>query len=252
MIFKQTNRFGMQRKLRIRAFFMNSLLFCTFLLASLMLFFRYDLASRFNIVYGDVYDGNIEVSILEHWFNVFRGFSAWSQTFAFYPAVGTLGYNDGYFIFGLIYSIARGFGADPFLSSEIVNIVIKLAGFVGFYVLSRRAIGNSALFFMSGRGNFSNLEQFIHSSRSRSIVYRIICSNFGKHAVRGLVSASYVPQSYARLLAARLFHPVRGVAADSILYGLVFHPVLRDLFYLCLVKLSTPAIAENVAVGGYL
>ncbi len=144
MTAKQISQDSPPRNSQITASCTSSLFFFASLLGSLMLFFRYDVFSHFNIVYGDAYDGDIEVSILEHWFNVFRGFSAWSQTFAFYPATGTLGYNDGYFIFGLIYSIARGLGADPFLSSEVVNIVIKLLGFVGFYVLSRRAIGNSS------------------------------------------------------------------------------------------------------------
>ena len=122
----------------------DGLLFVAFAALSLAIFFRFDLLTGFQYVFGDIFDGNIEVSILEHWYSVFRGHAHWSQTFAFYPAKGTLGYNDGYFVFGVIYAAARSVGADPFIASEIVNAVVKLAGFAGFYVFARRALGMQA------------------------------------------------------------------------------------------------------------
>lgn len=107
---------------------------------SVGLFFRYDLTTGFNLLFGDRYDGMIETTILEHWFNVVRGVSHWSQTLYFFPVAATLGYNDGYLVFGAIYSVFRGLGADPFLASELVDIAVKLLGFVGFHVFAVRVL----------------------------------------------------------------------------------------------------------------
>ena len=92
----------------------------------------------FSLLIGDRYDGVIEVSILEHWFNVVRGHAHWATTNYFFPAPHTLGYNDGYLLFGLVFSGFRLWGLDPYLSSELVNVVLRAVGFVAFYILARR------------------------------------------------------------------------------------------------------------------
>ena len=108
------------------------------LLSSLGIFFRTQFLTHFGIVFGDRADGLIEISILEHWRNVFLGVSPWMRTLFFYPARDTLGYNDGYFIYGVIFSIWRGIGINPFISSDLTNIVIKIIGFVSFFLISFR------------------------------------------------------------------------------------------------------------------
>src|SRR5579859_4131623 len=100
-------------------------------------FFRYQLADGFTRLFSERYDGFIEISLLEHWYNVFSGYSSIFSTNYFYPEHQTLGYNDAYFIYGSFYSVARFFGFDPFISSEIVNIIIRFIGFFSFYVASR-------------------------------------------------------------------------------------------------------------------
>lgn len=106
------------------------------LLSSIGIFFRIQILTRFGIVFGDRADGLIEISILEHWRNVFLGVSPWMRTLFFYPARDTLGYNDGYFIYGVIFSIWRGIGINPFISSDFTNITIKIIGFVSFFLIS--------------------------------------------------------------------------------------------------------------------
>ena len=154
MTFERVSKGGSLDTIQKSPSWVNGLLVGVSLTASLALFFRYDIMSHFKTVIGDVFDGDIELSVLEHWFNVVRGLSAWTQTFAFYPATGTLGYNDGYLIYGLIYAIARSLNVDPYLSSELVNISIKSLGFVGFYLFSRRIMANTALFSCMGAAVF--------------------------------------------------------------------------------------------------
>jgi hypothetical protein len=105
---------------------------------SVAFFFRYQIANGFTRLAGDRYDDFIELSILEHWYNVAQGFSHWSQMNYFYPVAGSLGYNDGYFFYGLIYAVFRWSGADQFLSGELVNVIVRSIGFFAFYFASRR------------------------------------------------------------------------------------------------------------------
>lgn len=107
---------------------------------SVVIFFRYQISNGFTFLLSDRYDGIIEVSILEHWYNFYRGKSLWYQTNYFYPVVGTLAYNDGYFIYGLIYSLFRAARIDPFLSGELVSIAVRAIGFPAFYFACRRII----------------------------------------------------------------------------------------------------------------
>jgi hypothetical protein len=108
---------------------------------SVAFFFRAQIFNGFSILFGDRNDGVIQVAILEHWYEVVRGHAAWNVTGYFYPHADTLGYNDGYLLYGLIYSVFRALGADPFLATELVNVVVKTIGFFAFHWFARRAVG---------------------------------------------------------------------------------------------------------------
>ncbi|MBS0478157.1 MAG: hypothetical protein JSR79_02520 [Proteobacteria bacterium] len=107
-------------------------------LASVAWFFRFHIASGFTRFSGDSYDAMIEVSILQHWDNVLHGIEPWNRLAYFQPAANSLGYNDGYFLYGVIYSIARAAGLPLVAAAEAVNVAMKLAGFAGMYALLRR------------------------------------------------------------------------------------------------------------------
>ncbi len=109
-----------------------------FLVLTLAFEFRYQIGNGFSVLLSGRYDGTIQVAILEHWYNVLRGIDHWDTTSYFYPYKGTLGYNDGYFFYGVVYGVFRVLGSDPFLSSELVNITMKGIGFVSFFFLMRR------------------------------------------------------------------------------------------------------------------
>lgn len=102
--------------------------------------FRIQLLSDFRWLSGNRYDQVIEITILEHWFNTFRGLAHWSEVEYFYPAKQSLGYNDGYFLYGVIYSIFRSARLDPYVSAECVSITVRFIGFVGFYLAGRRLL----------------------------------------------------------------------------------------------------------------
>lgn len=106
--------------------------------ASVGLFFRHQILSGFGHVFGDMVDGRIEIALLEHWYNTFSGLEAWRQPIFFYPTPGILGYNDGYFLFGLLYSAWRSLGADPFLATDLVNVVMRATGFAAFLLFAQR------------------------------------------------------------------------------------------------------------------
>ena len=110
------------------------------LLLSLGAVFSTQLLTGFGLLTGDRLDGLIQVSILEHWFNVMRGNAAWDTTNYFYPYRGTLAYNDGYFLYGLAYAGLRACGLDPFASAETVNVLLRVLGFATVYHFARRVL----------------------------------------------------------------------------------------------------------------
>ncbi|MBK1656751.1 hypothetical protein [Paracraurococcus ruber] len=104
-------------------------------------FFRFQLGNGFTLLLGDRHDGVIALSILEHWWNWLRGLEAWDRTGYFHPVPATLGYNDGYLLFGLIHAGFRAAGLDPFLSGELVNVATRGIGFAATLALGRRLLG---------------------------------------------------------------------------------------------------------------
>jgi len=113
------------------------------LIITLIVLFRVQLLNNFSQLSGDfIYDNIIHTTILEHWFNVFRGRNYWSEVGYFYPYKNTIAQTDAYFLIGVIYSFFRIFNIDPFLSTEYSNIALKLIGFIASYYLSKKIINN--------------------------------------------------------------------------------------------------------------
>ena len=115
----------------------HRLLACLALLLSLAAVFSTQLRTGFGTLTGDRLDGLIQTSIFEHWFNVLRGRAAWDTMAYFTPYPGTLAYNDGYLLYGLAYSGWRAAGLDPFLSTEMVAVLLRVLGFAAAYGFAR-------------------------------------------------------------------------------------------------------------------
>jgi hypothetical protein len=106
-------------------------------LLTILVMFRLTIFSHFSMVGGDMADGVADTSLMEHWYNFFRGKVWWNTVGYFAPYSDTLGYNDAYFLYGIIYSFFRLFNFDPFLSRQLVLIVLAFFGYFSFYFLAR-------------------------------------------------------------------------------------------------------------------
>jgi len=106
-------------------------------LANLLLFFRHSIFSGFEQISGDQWDGRLQLAILEHWHHVWMLQANWRSPIFFHPLPGALGYNDGYFLYGAVYSLARALGSDWFMAYELVPMAVKLTGYGAFIYLAR-------------------------------------------------------------------------------------------------------------------
>lgn len=112
--------------------------FMVYILA-LSIVFRSWIFSGFDLGFGDRADGIIEISLLEHWRNVFAGAETWNQPIYFWPHVDTLGYNDGYLLFGVDYAVWRLI-ADPFHADMLNIVVFRSIAFWASWALARRTL----------------------------------------------------------------------------------------------------------------
>jgi hypothetical protein len=209
-------------------------------------FFRHQIYNKFTILSGDTYDSFIVIAILEHWYNVVRGLSHWSQTNYFYPDGASLGYNDGYLIYGLIYSIFRRDGFDPFISYELVNAAIRLIGFPAFYIAARRIFEFSWGWAVLGAVLFT------------------ITNNMALHVLHAqLLSVSFVP-GLAVLLHGTMRALNAGRTRDLLIWGsafnIAFAGCLMTAFYMawyfvvfsCLTLLLWPLVGEWKSVKNFV
>jgi hypothetical protein len=131
-------------------------------------FFRNQIANGFSLLLGDRHDAVIALSIMEHWRNVLAGAAEWSRTAYFHPVPGTLGYNDGYLLFGLVYAAFRGGGADPFLGGELTNMAMRAVGFLSMHAACRRVLGLSFGWSLLGAALFAlSNNLFIRASHAQ-------------------------------------------------------------------------------------
>jgi hypothetical protein len=108
------------------------------LIATLLLIYRYQILNGFEVLLGNnTYDNTIQTTILEHWFNVFRGFNSWSEVNYFYPYSKTIAQTDAYFLISVFYIPFRLLKIDPYLSTELAGVCLKIIGFFSAYVFSR-------------------------------------------------------------------------------------------------------------------
>ncbi len=80
------------------------------------------------------------MALLEHWWNALRLLEPWRAPLWFSPSGDSLGYNDGYLVFGLVHALFRWCGLDPFLSADLVTFVMRATGFPGFMLLARQSL----------------------------------------------------------------------------------------------------------------
>jgi hypothetical protein len=109
--------------------------------AGFALVFRGWLFSGFDGAFGDEEDGYLALALIEHWRHAFSGKVPWTDLLIFYPVRGTLGYSDGFFLFGLAHAPLRLLGVDTFTAYMIVMAGLAAIGFFGFRRLAMRHFG---------------------------------------------------------------------------------------------------------------
>lgn len=102
-------------------------------LLGLCIFFRSVFLSFFSRIIGDPGDGQLIISLHEHWYRMLRGLESWNETIFFYPVQNSLGYSDTFFFTGILYSGLRHLGADPFIALQSVLFLLASIGFWSMY-----------------------------------------------------------------------------------------------------------------------
>lgn len=106
-----------------------------FLLACEVFYYRNIFFS--DLLIGDVGDGILTNFIAEHWFRFFSGKEAFRDLNIFFPVKNTLSYSDTLFIFGVVHSLLRLFGADMFTAYKFTLILIHMFGTFSMLYLLR-------------------------------------------------------------------------------------------------------------------
>ena len=120
---------------------MNLITFLISLTVTLLLIYRYQILNGFEVLLGNnTYDNTIHTAILEHWFNVFKGVNSWSEVNYFFPYSKTIAQTDAYFLISIFYIPFRLLKIDPYLSTELAGVCLKIIGFVSAYIFSRLVV----------------------------------------------------------------------------------------------------------------
>lgn len=114
-------------------------------LAGVLWFHRAAIFSGFDRVQGIRSDTRLVVFIHEHWWQVVRGEVSWLSPRFFFPATGTLGYSDTFFLDQFFYVPLRALGFGPFTSFSLTMIGMSAVGYLGYYLLLRRVVSSSIL-----------------------------------------------------------------------------------------------------------
>lgn len=112
-------------------------------LVGVLWFHRAAIFSGFDRVQGIRSDTRLVVFIHEHWWQVVQGEVSWSSPRFFFPATGTLGYSDTFFLDQLFFVPLRALGFGPFTSFSLTMIVMSSLGYIGYYLLLRRVVSSS-------------------------------------------------------------------------------------------------------------
>ncbi|MEG3174997.1 hypothetical protein U1872_02055 [Sphingomonas sp. RB3P16] len=199
------------------------------LLLCLLVFFRDALLSRFVLLYGDSYDGGIEVSLLNHWYNVFVHGARWNLTGWFAPQDDTIGYNDTDIIPGIPFTIARLAGADPFLAAFVSHVAMKVVGFAGMYALLRRGLAIRTPLALAGAAIFATSNaSLLHMHHAQLLTVGLV--PWLMLAAIGTVRAAIADAPPALWRNGLAFAILFGVAALNAFYMVWFFALFAMLF----------------------
>ena len=127
-------------KLGVRGAFWSGRLIVAFAvyIAGALWFFRWQIFSGFDLLFGDRGDARMVVFIHEHLYRWLQGHSGLLSPPFFFNQTKTLGYSDGFLMDLIIYAPLRLIGTEPVLALSLVVVILSPIAFVFVYVLLRR------------------------------------------------------------------------------------------------------------------
>ncbi len=117
----------------------GSILFpLTLYIAGFLVFFRWQIFSDFDLVFGDRGDARFVAFIHEHIYRWLHGGTALLSPPFFFNQTRTLGYSDAFILDQIIYAPLRLFGAEPMLATSLIAVVLSSIAFLFLYLFLRR------------------------------------------------------------------------------------------------------------------
>ena len=113
--------------------------------AGAFVFFRWQIFSKFDLLFGDRGDARLIIFLHEHVYQSlwFRN-SVLSPPF-FYDLQQTLGYSEAFLLNQVVYAPLRLLGTDPYLALSLVVVVLSVVSFTCAYLFLRRLGVSSAI-----------------------------------------------------------------------------------------------------------
>jgi len=149
-------------------------------------FFRAQLLSKFDLLFGDRGDARFVLFVHEHVFRALLGRSDFLSPPYFYDVTRTLGFSDALLLNQIIYAPIRGLGADPYLALLLTIMTLSIAGYGFLYGLLRRfgRVPVIIAVFASFIFTFAN-NLFVNANHLQlfAIYYAPVAAYFGTYAI---------------------------------------------------------------------
>jgi hypothetical protein len=150
------------------------------------IFFRAQIISRFDLLFGDRGDTRFVLFIHEHVFRAMLGRSDFLSPPFFYDFTNALCFSDAFLLNQIIYAPIRGLGADPYLALLLTIMTLSIAGYGFLYGLLRRfgRVPVIIAVFASFIFTFAN-NLFVNANHLQlfAIYYAPVAAYFGTYAI---------------------------------------------------------------------
>jgi hypothetical protein len=103
-----------------------------------LVFFRWQIFSKFDLIFGDRVDARMVAFLHEHLYQWIVGNSSLLSPPFFYNQTDTLGYTDAFLLDQIIYTPLRLLDVGPLLSLSLIAVVLSSVSYFFLYVLLRR------------------------------------------------------------------------------------------------------------------
>jgi hypothetical protein len=107
-------------------------------IAGFLVFFRRQIFSDFDLLFGDRGDARFVVFLHEHVFRWLHGGAPLLTPPFFFDQTKTLGYSDAFLLDQLIYAPLRLLGVEPMLATSLIAVILSPVAFLFLYLFLRR------------------------------------------------------------------------------------------------------------------